>query len=199
MPLLTTSSAKSYGLNRYISSLASGGYYSIRSYTASADIGSTISLTDIDQSYKDLVIIMSMGATYAGSGGGSGGRFYFNADNTSVYAASYLTGNGSTLSGGNAAQNWFDFGANWSGNTNPWAMSVFTIYDYKNPNKYKTATWQAGSNLLLTNGTNSGSQFAVGVYKSLSPITQLNFIHAAGISDGNLRGGSEINVFGIGG
>lgn len=200
MPLLTTQSARSFGLNRFLSQAGIGGFYSIQTYSAPSDIGTTISLTDIPQSYKDLVIILSMGATYGGSGGGSGGRFYFNADNASSYTTASLYGNGSTLAGGNSSQGWFDFGACWSGNTNPWLMSIWTVYDYKNPNKYKTVTWQTGANLLLTNGTNSNSQLSVGVYKNLNPITQLNFLHGAGSgSDGNLRSGSEINVFGIGG
>jgi len=77
-----------------------GNYYSIASYTVPSDTNSVVEFTSINQTYKDLVLIVRAGATYGGSGGGSGGKLYFNNDTTNKYAWSVLNGNGNGASTG---------------------------------------------------------------------------------------------------
>ena len=174
-------------------------FESIISYTASSDIGSLITISPIPTTYKHLMIIQSAGATYGGSGGGSGGKLYFN-NNTGVscqFAYFYGNGNG-TIQGGNGSQNWFDFSALWAGNGNQYAQQVWTIYDYSSSTKNKTIQWQSGAPLLAgTNGTNTSTAFFTGNWASNDPITTINLLHGSGYGDGNLRAGSKFSIFGI--
>lgn len=177
------------------------GYYSISSYTVPSDTGSIITFSDINQTYKDLVIIIRAGATYGGSGGGSGGRFYVNNDLTSKYTWSALNGNGNGTTGGvtsagiGPTSNW-DFGASWAGNSNAWMSSIFILQDYTNTTKLKTFRNITG--LYCGNGTNSGTTQYSGTYNSTSAITSVHFHHGSATgSDGNLRAGSLIQLFGI--
>ena len=178
----------------------SGNYYSIASYTVPSDTNSVVEFSSIDQTYKDLVLIVRAGATYAGSGGGSGGKLYFNNDTTSKYAWSYLNGNGNGQSGGVTSAGvgpttQFDFGASWAGNANAWTSSIFIFQDYTNTSKMKNMRNITG--LYCGNGTNSGTTQYNGTYNSLSPITSIQLVHPVGYSDGSFRAGSQIQLFGI--
>jgi len=201
VPLLTTQSAKSYGFGKFVSSSSSlSSFYSIASYTAPSDISTVVSFNSLDQTYKDLVIVMRMGATYGGSGGGSGGKFYVNNDTGSYYIWNYINGNGNGTSGGvvsgmvGPTTNW-DFSASWAGNPNAWATSIFYLQDYSSTTKKKN--WRSITGFYCGNSTNSGSTEYIGTYNSTSAISSLQFQHAAPYSDGNLRAGSQIQVFGI--
>lgn len=174
-------------------------FESIVSYTASADIGTLITIGSIPTTYKDLIIIQSAGATYGGSGGGSGGKLYFNNDTSVQCQFSYFYGNGNgTIQGGNGTQNWFDFSALWAGNGNQYAQSVWTVFDYSSSTKHKNVQWQSGASLLAgTNGTNTSTAWFSGNYASNTPITVLNLLHGSGYGDGNLRAGSRFSLFGV--
>ena len=184
-------------------SLSSFG--SIVSYTVPSNTGSVVSLTSIDQSYKDLVIITSSGATYSGSGGGSGGRLYFNNDLTSGnYYQNIIAGNGnggpSGVTSFSGSASFFDLSALWAGNANQWAMEIWTIYDYTNTTKFKSMLKISGAGGLLNggNGTNSNTQQIGGIYRSTSAINSVYLHHGSATgSDGDLRAGSQINIFGV--
>ena len=181
--------------------ISTGGFYSITSYTVPSDTGSVISFNTIDQSYKDLVVIIRAGATYGGSGGGSGGKLYLNNDNTANYIYASLSGNGNGTTGGvtsssTGTTSQFDFGASWSGNSNAWMTSIFIFQDYTNTQKKKNMRCITG--LYCGNGTNSNTTQYSGSYNSTNPITSLHLYHGSGYSDGNLRAGSQIQIFGIG-
>jgi len=183
-----------------ITPAASGNYYSIVSYTVPSDTGSVITFNSIDQTYKDLVIIVRAGATYGGSGGGSGGKFYLNNDTTAKYSYGVIAGNGNGTTGGvtqgsTFAANQFDFGASWAGNPNAWASQIFIIQDYTNTSKLKAM--RAISGLYVGNGTNSSTTQYTGTYNSLNAINSVQFQHPNGYSDGDLRAGSQIQIFGI--
>lgn len=201
MPLLTTQSAKSYGFGKLVSSSSSlSSFYSIASYTASSDISTVISFDSLDQTYKDLIIIYRAGATYGGSGGGSGGKFYVNNDTGANYTWAVIQGNGNGTSGGVTStgigpSNQWDFGASWAGNPNAWATGIMILQDYSSTTKKKN--WRQIAGFYCGNGTNSQSTQYAGTYNSTSAINSLQFLHAAPYSDGNLRSGSQIQVFGI--
>jgi hypothetical protein len=183
--------------------VVTGGFYSITSYTVPSDTGSVVSFTGINQSYKDLVVIIRAGATYAGSGGGSAGKLYLNNDNTANYTYSALGGNGNGTSGGVTAggtgtTNQFDFGASWAGNANAWLSQVFIFQDYTNTSKRKNMRCITG--LYCGNGTNSNTALYTGSYTGTSAISSIQLYHSNGIyGDGNLRAGSQIQIFGIAG
>jgi len=177
-----------------------GNYYSIASYTVPSDTNSVVEFTSINQTYKDLVLIVRAGATYGGSGGGSGGKLYFNNDTTNKYAWSVLNGNGNGASTGVTSTGigpgaQFDFGASWAGNGNAWMTSIFIFQDYANTSKMKNMRNITG--LYCGNGTNSGTTQYAGTYNSLSPITSIQLIHPNGYSDGSFRAGSQLQLFGI--
>jgi len=176
-------------------------FYSIASYTVPSDTSSVVQFTSIDQTYKDLMIIIRAGATYGGAGGGSGGRFYLNNDLTAKYTWAYINGNGNGSSSGvtsggyGPTSNW-DFGASWASNVNSFMSSIFILQDYTNTSKLKT--WRNITGLYCGNGTNSGTAQYSGLYNSTSAITSVQFHHGSATgSDGNLREGSQIQLFGI--
>ena len=202
MPVLQSlASASARGFGRGISSgsVAVESFESIISYTASADIGTTITISPIPSTYKDLMIIQSAGATYSGGGGGSGGKLYFNSDTSVNCQFAYFYGNGNgTIQGGNGNQNWFDFSALWAGNGNQYAQQMWYISNYSSNTAHKTVQWQSGASLLAgTNGTNTSTFWGSGVWNSTNQITSLNLLHGSGYGDGNLRAGSRFSIFGI--
>jgi len=194
MPILGTIAS-----SKLTTAAASSSFYSLASYTASADTGSVISFTSIDQTYKDLVLIISASTTYAGSGGGTSGKMYFNNDTTAKYSYNGIYGNGNSVGSYYAASlNQLDFGGNWSGTTNKWAMSIITISDYANTNKLKALHTRTGSTLLLTsNGTNSNTTLQGGLYNSTNAISSIYFQMTTPYSDGNLLAGSTFTLFGV--
>lgn len=197
-------SAASSASNSITTSAPLSSYYSIASYTVPSNTGSVVSLTSIDQSYKDLVIIIAAGATYGGSGGGSGGRLYFNNDLTSGnYYWNEINGNGNGTTGGISVYGTSDtnipFGALWAGNNNKFMMQIFTIYDYANTNKSKSIQGMVGATLLDGgNGTNSGVGNRNGIYVPTTAINSIHLHHGSATgSDGDLAAGSQINIFGV--
>jgi hypothetical protein len=206
----TVKATTSYGVtglssaaSNSITPAASGNFYSSASYTVPSDTGSVVSFNSIDQSYKDLVVIIRAGATYGGSGGGSGGKLYLNNDNTANYTYSVLSGNGNGSSsgvaaGGTGTTNQFDFGASWAGNANAWMSGIFIFQDYTNTSKRKNMRCISG--LYCGNGTNSNTTLVTGSYAGTSAISSIHLYHSNGIyGDGNLRAGSQIQIFGIAG
>lgn len=183
-----------------ITPAASGNYYSIASYTVPSNTGAVVSLTGIDQTYKDLIIVIAGGATYGGSGGGSGGRLYFNNDLTSGnYYWNQISGNGSVVTAYSTSDICFPFSALWAGNNNKFAHAIWTIYDYANTTKNKSILVHTGATLLDGgNGTNSNTTTMGGVYRSNLAINSLYLHHGSATgSDGDLAAGSQINIFGV--
>lgn len=180
--------------------LVTSSFDSIASYTATSDTSAVVSFNTIDQTYKDLVVVIRAGATYGGSGGGSGGKFYVNNDTGANYTWAVIQGNGNGTTGGVTStgigpSNQWDFGASWAGNPNAWATAIMFLQDYSSSTRRKNWRQIAGS--YVGNGTNSQTVQYAGTYNSTTPISSLQFHHAAPYSDGNLRAGSQIQLFGI--
>jgi hypothetical protein len=128
---------------------------------------------------------------------------YFNNDTTAKYSYNGIYGNGNGGTGSVGAYsgvnlNQLDFGGNWQGSTNKWAMSIITISDYSNTNKLKSLHTRTGSTLLLTsNGGNSNTTFQGGLYNSTNAISSIYFQMAGPYSDGDLLAGSTFTLFGV--
>lgn len=180
--------------------LVTSAYDSLVSYTVPSDTGSVITFNDISQSYKDLIVIIRAGATYGGSGGASAGKLYVNNDTTAKYTLASLRGNGNGTSGGvtssgTGSVNQFDFGASWAGNPNAWISQIFIFQNYTSTSRLKNMRAISGG--YFGNGTNSDTTQVTGTYNSTSAITSLQLQHPAGYSDGDLRAGTQIQLFGI--
>jgi hypothetical protein len=141
------------------------------------------------------ILMIRITGSGGGGGGGSGAQ---GAQGPQGPAGNGNGGNGSVGSYYGASLNQLDFGGNWSGSTNKWAMSIITISDYSNANKLKALHTRTGSTLLLTgNGGNSNTTLQGGLYNSTTAISSIYFQMATPYSDGNLLAGSTFTLFGV--
>ena len=150
MPLLTTQSAKSFGLNNFIS-LSNNNFFSIQTATVDASGASSITFSSIPQTYTHLQI-----RGFARTNAATALLMTFNGT-SSTYRNTYLEGNGggsatsggleTTLSGiglyGGLPYN--SLGSYW------WGFSVIDIIDYTNTNKNKIVRALNGYDLDSTN------------------------------------------------
>jgi hypothetical protein len=129
MPLLTTQSARSYGLNRYIS-LSNNSFESIATYTVTSALN-TVTFTSIPDTYASLQIRIFARTS---SQGNSAYWTYFNNDLTnSNYSYHLFGGDGSSFSQSSTARP--DMGGV---RDNAWSTCVIDIPDYTNTSKRKT-------------------------------------------------------------
>jgi len=184
MPLLTTQSARSFGLG--ISLLSSNSYEAIQSYTLTGS-QSFVEFTNIPQTYKTLLI-----STFTLSSSFSSGAFlYMNSDTTTssyYYTSMYSLGSGtgtSTYSNTTISPNFM------GGNTSQPGYGNFMIHDYTNTNKFKT--WR-GFDGAMDGGTNIYSNNIAGVYTSTNAVTALRITP---VSNRTWSAGSKITLYGI--
>jgi hypothetical protein len=178
-------------------------YYSLASYTVPSDTSGVVTFSSIDQSYKDLVLIIAAGSTYGGSGGGTGGKLQFNGNTNAIHSFNGLYGNGNSGTGSVQSYDavgltYLEYGLLWAGNVNQWGMAIWTIADYSKNNKFKSFNARVGGTLLLTgNGGNSNTQLLGGIFASDTPITSMTFQATTPFSDGNMRAGTTFTLFGV--
>ena len=134
MPLLTTQSAKSYGLNRYLSS---NSYEAIGTAMGTGSSG-TVTFSSIPQTYKHLQLRTFTNTSRVGGASGSG-QIWFNGDTTQTnYYTHYMYANGYTGSIGADANN-ANYGTFFYGDTTTLVGSVIDILDYTSTSKKTTA------------------------------------------------------------
>lgn len=139
MPLLTTQSAKSYGLNRYLS-LAANSYEAIGTAMGTGSSG-TVTFTSIPQTYKHLQLRTFTNTSRVGGASGSG-RLQFNGDTVGTnYWTHYMYSFGASVGSGHNNEN---YGTFWYGDTTTFVGSVIDILDYTNTSKKTTAKIHSG-------------------------------------------------------
>jgi len=166
MPLLTTQSANSYGLNRYIS-LANSSYESIATATIGAAGATSVSFTSIPQTFTHLEIRATMV---------NASNFYtiklrFNSDTGSNYTTSQLFSYNATNYGGGGpdADTGAMIGIGAKNSTSYASAVVAKIYEYSKTNLYKRWLGQSG-----TDGNGTGqTKLSFGYWANTNAITNI--------------------------
>ena len=159
--------------------LSTPSYESIATFTLGSTT-SSVTFSSIPGTYKHLQIRMSARADRANSSGNTVFA-YANGDeapsNPTNYYSHYLTGNGSSASSGDLANNnpsygfYFGYaiGANATNNISP---NVIDILDYANTNKYKTMRSLAG----FDNNGSGAIALASTLWANTAAITSLKIV-----------------------
>ena len=157
-----------------------GDFYSIATTTVGASGQTTITFSDIPQTFKHLQLRIMNRDAFSSTLNNLYARF--NGDTGSNYSVHGLLGNGSTaFSEGYANQTSMVFGLP-SGNNaaaNIFGVSIVDILDYTNTNKYKTARALMGNDqngsgsirLWSNNWRSSSAVSSISLYSSSSPNT----------------------------
>jgi hypothetical protein len=193
MPLLTTQSAKGYGWSNVVGPSELTAYNSIASYTVTSASTSSITFNTIPQTYKHLVVRMSLKVT----GSSLATIWYYPNGNTgsSDYYYYQMYSNGtSRSSGGGSGQTGSDTAYVPSASqTNAFGASIMLLPDYTNSTSIKsqqTLTGFAagsGANFIILRG---GAYYGTG---STNPITSLTFTP----NTGSIAQYSTIALYGI--
>ena len=142
---------------------------------------SSVTFSSIPQGYTDLVCIL----TGTASSNNSNTYLQFNGDTSSLYSATYLGGDGSTVSSGrqsNQTKMLLDAPAYWNIAQGP--NKIINIQNYSNSTTFKTVLTRANSNL--------GTDALTGLYRSTNPITTVTFL-----IDSNYATGATFSIYGI--
>jgi hypothetical protein len=167
MPIIGTIAS-----SRQVATPDTGAMFPLQVVTVGAS-ASSVSFTNIPNTYKHLQIRAIARTTRAGNTGIDYIGMRFNSDSSAVYAYHFLYGSGSTVTaqagtssnialGGNALRDGtanFIYGAN-----------IFDILDYANTNKFKTIRTLGG---VGVNGATSQITFSSGLWRSTSAITSI--------------------------
>ena len=151
----------------------------------------TITMSNIPQTYTDLIVIPYLQATANDVGVG----IYYNSDNASGnYSRTWLYG-WSTAVGSTRNSNTNTIG-NFTSQTGA-ANNLFNCYHlnimgYASTNKNKTVTYQAGN--MQTTASNTEVGFGSGLWRSTAAITSLTFVCGGGST---FTSGSNITIYGI--
>jgi hypothetical protein len=188
MPLLTTQSARGYGLGSLVSPIADNSYESIASVLTSSST-SEINFSSIPSTYAHLQIRMYTIADTA-----QNVHMQFNGDTTSAYYWHEIFGDTSTALSGwsSGAVNHIKTGYTHDTASNRSGQSIVTILDYASTSKKKTANALTGSN----SNSSPSSGYVLnrsGHWTSTAAISSLRLV----MSSGNLRAGSRISLYGI--
>ena len=168
MPILGITASSISGS---LSSAPTNSYFPIASFTVPSGGLTTVTFAGIPQTFQHLQIRwMAKGTTTTSQYTNT--TMYYNGDTTGTYRSHYMYGNGaSPLATTSTLPVMCMVVDDASGFVPYYSSAIIDIYDYKNPNKYKTARSAYGA---ATGGTN---QAVVGVnsmmYVSLDPITSI--------------------------
>jgi hypothetical protein len=144
---------------------------------------SSVTFSSISGSYTDLFIVINSGSTTSGQDI----RCRFNSDSGSNYSFTYLTGNGSSASSGRATSQTFmplDYNGYLSGSIA--TTTIINCMNYSNSTTYKTI-------LGRFNTAAFGTDAAVGLWRSTSAITSIEFLTSAS----TFLAGSTFTLYGI--
>lgn len=157
-------------------------YDSIATTTLSSSSAS-VTFSSISGSYTDLIAIFNSGSTSAGMDI----RCRFNGDSGSNYSFTFLTGNGSSVSSNRAtSQTFMPLDYNGYLNNSIQTVSIINLMNYSNTTTYKTT-------ISRFNTPSYGLDLAVGLWRSTSAITSIEFFPSAN----SFLTGSTFTLYGI--
>lgn len=166
-----------------------GDFESIATVTITGSDSEPINFTSIPQTYKHLQIRSFIRTDYAGSTQELSMRL--NTDSGANYVGHYISGNGSVVSVGYYAANWWaQVGVLASTDaTNAFGASIIDILDYTNTNKNKTVRGLSGFD------QNGGGKVALysAVWLSTAAITSVRL----SVPAFNFKVGSTFALYGI--
>lgn len=160
---------------------AGATYNSIQKITLNATAYSSVSFTNIPQTYTDLILVANPINT-----GTTAVNIYFNNDFTATYSCTRMYGEGANAYSDrftNTTQSLGGWGTN--ANTNPYLMMI-NIMNYTNTTNYKNA---------LTNVTEMNAGYVgqvITLWRVTSAITTVTFQGNA-----NFGTGSTFNLYGV--
>ena len=129
-------------------------YTPLQSITLNAS-ATSLTFTNIPQTYTDLVLVQSVKGVGSSSSGQTEPDIYFNGDTSSNYSLTQILGNGSSVLSTRTTSSNIGIAVNYT-DQNQYATSITHILSYTNTSLYKTA---------LTRWSNMGSSdsYAAGV------------------------------------
>jgi hypothetical protein len=154
-------------------------YEPISTQTVSGTSTSTITFSDIPQTYTDLILVSALSQSADVSA-----PLRFNSDTGSNYSSTRLRGTGSAAdsqrsSNGTGIEFWF-------GTLSGFGNVIWQIQNYSNTTTYKTA-------ISRNNNTQDWMGASVGLWRSTSAITTVTFT----VSSGYIIAGSTFSLYGI--
>lgn len=145
---------------------------------------SSVSLSNIPQTYTDLVLVIQAKTTNASA---SRLNTQYNSDTGNNYSFTQLTGDGSTASSARIGNfSILDFGSFPSSSNSDQAQSIIHIMNYSNTTTNKTT-------LIRFGNASTETVARVGTYRSTSAISTISMTFQAG----NIATGSTFNLYGI--
>jgi hypothetical protein len=151
-----------------------------------ASSSTSVSFSSISGSYTDLVLVMNIKATAAGS---TDINLNFNSDTTALYSRTILAGNGtSALSGRSSGATTIQIN-NWSAATATSTNynAVVNVMNYSNTTTFKTV-------LNRSNNADNGTEALVSLYRSTNAITSMQITPGASRA---FDTGSTFTLYGI--
>jgi hypothetical protein len=160
-------------------------YEKIATTTLGSATGS-VSFSSISSAYTDLVLILNVGATTAGSGM----RLRFNSDTGNNYSGTNLVGTGSSA----ISNKYTSFDAvlpDWYVSTGASIaqVSVINIMNYSNTTTYKTVLSRSGR---ATSDTDPGTVAVASVWRNTNAISSIQLSLST-----NYSAGSTFTLYGI--
>jgi hypothetical protein len=164
----------------------SSTYEPIATVTLGSSNASVLVMSSIPATYTDLILV-----TTAGTSSGANALYMrFNNDSTSIYSATYLYGNGSSVaSGGLTGRDAAVIGYFVEPSTGNTFNSITQIQNYSNTSNFKTALSRANS----TAGTYPGAEASISLYRSTSAINRIDVL----VTSNTLNAGSTFTLYGI--
>jgi hypothetical protein len=165
--------------------------FHIAGQTVSGSSTSTITFNSIPQQYAHIEIRSYIPSSTSNSGGVGNIWWYPNGAALSNGTIHELSTNvAGTSSGAVTGLPWVRTGYQNASSSFP-IVSISTLLDYSNTNKFKTTRYMGGSDTNAT--TNPYVSFGSGLIQTLSAITSMTF----GIDNGVFVAGSRIDLYGI--
>ena len=154
-----------------------GAMFPLQVITVGPAGASSITFSNIPNTYSHLQIRMFTKSDAGGTTGNDNIYIRYNTDTGSNYSWHYLAGDGTTASSGASSNStWLISGKLGNSNVaNTYGVSVVDILDYANTNKYKTQRLLSGVEL---NGVqNSNMYLASGLWRNTNAITSITIIN----------------------
>lgn len=158
-------------------------YEPIQTVTVSNTSTNTVTFSSISQAYTDLIVVFR-----GGENSGVGIQIRINSDTNTNYSQTRLTSNGSTVSAGRRTSTstpYIDDGITFDNNVGN-NSAILHFMNYSSTSMLKT--W-----LQRMNNAGSGVGTSVGLWRSTSAITRLDFI----MSGDNFMNGSIFTLYGV--
>jgi len=162
--------------------------YTLISSNVLSSSAASVTFSAIPSTYTDLVVRCSTRSDASGAI-----LIELNGDSSSLYSTIRLRGDGSTASSGSttaAANLYFGLNVPSTYTSNTFSSQEFYIPSYTVAQNKPIANFQTQEN----NATTSNLDLQAGLYRSISAITQIKFLHG---SANNYAAGSSFYLYGI--